>query len=45
VVAAARDERTTGLKEKFTKWGSAEDAFQFWADRLKAFLDHAHDHK
>ena len=45
VVAAARDERTTGLKEKFTRWGSAEDAFQFWADRLKAFLDHAHDHK
>jgi putative nucleotidyltransferase with HDIG domain len=45
VVAAAKDERTTGLKEKFTRWGSAEDAFQFWADRLKAFLDHAHDHK
>jgi hypothetical protein len=45
VVAAARGERTTGLKEKFTRWGSAEDAFQFWADRLKAFLDQAHDHK
>jgi putative nucleotidyltransferase with HDIG domain len=45
VVAAAKDERATGLKEKFTQWGSAEDAFQFWADRLKAFLDHAHDHK
>jgi hypothetical protein len=39
VVAAAKDERTTGLKEKFTRWGPAEDAFQFWADRLKAFLD------
>jgi len=43
VVAAAKDERTTGLKEKFTRWGSAEDAFQFWADRLKAFLDQAHE--
>jgi putative nucleotidyltransferase with HDIG domain len=45
VVAAAKDERATGLKEKFTQWGSAEDAFQFWADRLKAFLDQVHDHK
>ena len=42
VVAAARDDRTTGLKERFTKWGSAEDAFKFWADRLRLFLDHAH---
>jgi hypothetical protein len=43
VVAAAKDERTTGLKEKFTRWGSAEDAFQFWADRIRAFLDQVHD--
>jgi hypothetical protein len=45
VVAAAKDERTTGLKEKFTRWGSAEDAFQFWADRIRAFLDQVHDRK
>jgi hypothetical protein len=43
VVAAAKDERASGLKEKFTKWGSVDDAFQFWAERLKAFLDRAHD--
>jgi HD-GYP domain-containing protein (c-di-GMP phosphodiesterase class II) len=42
VVAAAKDERTIGLKEKFTQWGSAEDAFQYWADRLRLFLDQAH---
>jgi len=42
VIAAAKDERTTGLKEKFTRWGSAEDAFRFWADRLRRFLDQAH---
>ena len=42
VIAAATDKRTTGLKEKFTKWGSAEDAFQFWAERLRWFLDQAH---
>jgi putative nucleotidyltransferase with HDIG domain len=41
VVAAAQDERT-GLKEKFTKWGSAEDAFQFWAERIRTVLDQAH---
>jgi putative nucleotidyltransferase with HDIG domain len=42
VIAAAKDSRTTGLKEKFTKWGAAEDAFQFWATSLKRFLDQAH---
>ena len=42
VIAAAKDSKTTGLKEKFTKWGAAEDAFQFWASRLKRFLDQAH---
>jgi hypothetical protein len=42
VIAAAKDSRTTGLKEKFTKWGAAEDAFQFWASRLRRFLDQAH---
>jgi putative nucleotidyltransferase with HDIG domain len=41
-VAAARDEQATGLKEKFTQWGSAEDAFQFWAERIKTFLNQAH---
>lgn len=42
VIAAAKDSRTTGLKEKFTKWGAAEDAFQFWATSLKRLLDQAH---
>ena len=42
VIAAAKDSKTTGLKEKFTKWGAAEDAFQFWASSLKRFLDQAH---
>ena len=31
-------------ERKVHQWGSAEDAFQFWADRLKAFLDQAHAH-
>ncbi len=45
VVAAAKDDKTIGLKEKFTKWGSAEDAFKYWADRLMAFLDLARGEK
>jgi HD-GYP domain-containing protein (c-di-GMP phosphodiesterase class II) len=40
-IAAAKDDRRAGLKERFTKWGSAEDAFQYWADRLRLFLDQA----
>jgi len=42
LIAAAKDSRATGLKEKFTRWGAAEDAFQFWASRLRRFLDQAH---
>ena len=42
VIGAAQDEQATGLKEKFTKWGSVEDAFQFWADRIRTVLDQAH---
>ena len=42
VILATKDKRTFGLKEKFTKWGSAEDAFQFWAERIKLFMDKVH---
>jgi hypothetical protein len=41
-IIAAVDEKTTALKEKFTKWGTAEDAFKFWAERLRAFFDQVH---
>jgi hypothetical protein len=44
-IAAAKDDRKTGMKERFTKWGSAEDAFKYWADRLRLFLDQARDVK
>jgi hypothetical protein len=45
VIAADKDRRTIGQKEKFTKWGSAEDAFQFWAERLRLFMDKVHGRK
>ncbi|NTW87920.1 MAG: DUF3313 family protein [Desulfobulbaceae bacterium] len=40
-IAAAKDDRRFGMKERFTKWGSAEDAFKYWADRMSLFLDQA----
>ena len=44
-IAAARDDQRIGLKERFTKWGSAEDAFKYWGDRLRLFLDQAREVK
>jgi hypothetical protein len=41
VIAAARGDRKAGFTERFTKWGSTADAFTFWGERLKAFLDEA----
>jgi hypothetical protein len=42
VIAVAQDEKTAGFTERFSKWGSAEDAFKFWGERIKLFLDQAH---
>jgi hypothetical protein len=39
VIAVAVDERTAGFTERFSKWGSAEDAFKFWGQRLNQFID------
>ena len=45
VIAAAQDDKSAGFTERFSKWGSTEDAFKFWADRIKLFLDQAHGKK
>jgi hypothetical protein len=42
VIAVAQDEKSAGFTERFSKWGSAEDAFKFWGERIKLFLDQAH---
>lgn len=39
VIGAAVDERTAGFTERFSKWGSAEEAFKFWAERMVTFID------
>jgi len=33
VICAGHDEYTAGFTERFTKWGSVEDAFTYWAKR------------
>ncbi len=42
VIYAARDERSAGFTDRYTKWGSAEEAFKFWAERIKTVMDEAH---
>ncbi|MFH0997321.1 MAG: DUF3313 domain-containing protein [Pseudomonadota bacterium] len=39
VVAVAQDERSAGFTERFSKWGSADEAFKFWGERIKLVLD------
>ena len=45
VIALAVDDRTAGYTERFTKWGSAQEAFTFWAGRLRVFMDKAKEQK
>ncbi|MBN1142297.1 MAG: DUF3313 domain-containing protein [Deltaproteobacteria bacterium] len=39
VIAVAKDHHEAAFDERFTKWGSAEEAFRFWAGRLKLFVE------
>jgi len=39
VIAVAVDDKTAKFTERFSKWGSAEEAFKFWAERVKTFMD------
>jgi hypothetical protein len=39
VIAVAEDQYQAGFTERFTKWGSAEDAFKYWGKRLRKLLD------
>jgi hypothetical protein len=45
VIAVAQDDKTAGFKDRFSKWGSTEETFKFWAERIKIFLDQAHGAK
>jgi hypothetical protein len=41
-IAAAIDTRPGGKIEGFTKWGAVKGAFEFWAKRLRLWLDETH---
>jgi hypothetical protein len=43
VIAVAVDEKTAGYTERFSKWGSAQEAFKFWAERIVGFIDTTRD--
>ncbi len=45
VVAAAQTNYEAGFFERFSSYGSAEDAFKFWGERVAKFLDDAHGKK
>ncbi len=44
-VAAAIDKREGSKLSGLTKFGSANEAFEFWSGRLRTFLDNAHKAK
>ncbi len=44
-IAAGVDLQTGSKFSGTSKWGSAKEAFEFWAGRLKTFLDEAHGKK
>jgi hypothetical protein len=42
VIAVAQTEYIAGFTERFTEYGSAKDAFKFWAGKLRYLLDKVH---
>jgi hypothetical protein len=45
VIGVGKDEQTAGYFERFSKLGSAKEAFKYWAERLRIFMDEAHGEK
>jgi len=39
VLALAVDKQKAAFESRFSKWGSADDAFKFWSERIVAFID------
>ena len=45
VIAAAKDDQSAAFFDRYTKMGSVEDAFKFWGEKLKQFMDETHGKK
>jgi hypothetical protein len=41
VIIVAQDEATAGFTERFSKYGSAEDSFKYWGEKIVKFLNDA----
>jgi hypothetical protein len=41
VIAVARDDHSAAFFDRYTKYGSVENAFEMWGERLVAFLEDA----
>ena len=41
IVYLAVDERKAEFEQRFSKWGSATDAFKLWSEKAVALIDHA----
>jgi hypothetical protein len=41
VIVMAVDQQQAAFASRFSKWGSANDAFKFWAERAVKFIDDA----
>jgi hypothetical protein len=39
VIAAGEDEYKAAFTERFSKWGSTEDAFKYWGKRVREVID------
>ncbi len=42
VLLMAVDNRPAEFEHRFTKWGSAEDAFKFWSEKMVTNIDQVH---
>jgi hypothetical protein len=41
VIIVAQDETTAGFTARFSKYGSSEDSFKYWGEKIVKFLDEA----
>jgi len=41
VIIVAQDEATAGFTERFSKYGSVEESFKYWGEKIVKFLDEA----
>ena len=42
VIGMGADQKTAEFDQRFSKWGSASDAFKFWAENAVKVIDHYH---